>query len=47
MKETGFHFFDPAFVNAHILHWNKCKKKFRPYNFMEKVKEGLAVSVGR
>jgi hypothetical protein len=46
-KKLFFHLFDLACVNAHILHWKKCTKKFRLHKFIEKVAEGLVSDVGR
>jgi maltodextrin utilization protein YvdJ len=46
-KKLFFHLFSLALVNAHILHWKKCTKKFRLHKFIEKVAEGLVSDMGR
>jgi hypothetical protein len=45
-KKLFFHLFNLALVNAHILHREKCTKKFRLYKFIEKVAEGLVSDGG-
>jgi hypothetical protein len=40
-KKLFFHLFNLALVNAHILHWKKCTKKFRLLKFIEKWQKGL------
>jgi hypothetical protein len=46
-KKLFFHLFDLALVNAHILLWEKCTKKFRLQKLTEKVAEGLDSDMGR